>query len=200
MTDEAVISNLSADRPITSLKEDVLGRGDYAISLASAIQNWKGTDSLVLGLYGPWGHGKTSLKNLVLSLLAGSEQSPAIVEFNPWNWTGDARIQQAFFEEVGLVIGKKAIGPNAEQLASKWKKYATRLTLGGTALEHLRTAAEVAGIPWAPPILGSLSKATESAASISQQAAQAHSTDAEGLDQTVEDLKQDLHNALAELV
>jgi len=51
--------HFSADRPIRSHQEDLLGRAGFAQSLANAIKQWKGKDSLVIALYGPWGSGDT---------------------------------------------------------------------------------------------------------------------------------------------
>jgi len=69
-----VISNrppnpFSADRPIRSKSEDLLGRSAFAESLAAVVEGWTGNDSLVVALYGPWGIGKTSIKNMVLENL-----------------------------------------------------------------------------------------------------------------------------------
>jgi len=44
----------AADRPIPSRTKDLLGRSDFAVSLAQAIRGWTGKDSLVVALYGPW--------------------------------------------------------------------------------------------------------------------------------------------------
>ena len=46
-----------------------------AQSLASAIKGWKGNDSLVIALYGSWGSGKSSVKNMVLETLRSSESN-----------------------------------------------------------------------------------------------------------------------------
>lgn len=79
----------SADRPIISAQEDLLGRTGFAESLASAIRGWKGNDSLVIALYGSWGSGKSSIKNVVVESLRKSQKTcPEIVEFNPWQWAG----------------------------------------------------------------------------------------------------------------
>jgi len=59
----------SADRPIRSKSEDLLGRSAFAESLAAVVEGWTGNDSLVVALYGPWGIGKTSIKNMVLENL-----------------------------------------------------------------------------------------------------------------------------------
>lgn len=47
----------SADRPIISCAEDLLGRSDFAKSIAAAIKGWTENDSLVIALYGSWGSG-----------------------------------------------------------------------------------------------------------------------------------------------
>ena len=51
----------STDKSITSEKEDVLGRKDFSKRLGRLIYNYQGEDGLVLGLYGEWGSGKTSV-------------------------------------------------------------------------------------------------------------------------------------------
>lgn len=82
MTDRTPKHPFSADRPIISAKEDRLGRTVFAESLASAIKGWKGNDSLVIALYGSWGSGKSSIKNMVLESLRKSKKDcPKIVEF-----------------------------------------------------------------------------------------------------------------------
>jgi predicted KAP-like P-loop ATPase len=48
----------SADRPIRSKKDDILGRAKFAARLADDIHSWEGDDSLVIALYGAWGSGK----------------------------------------------------------------------------------------------------------------------------------------------
>ncbi len=58
---------LSSDRPITSFAGDLLGRSEFAESLASAIKGWTGNGSLVIALYGPWGSGKSSIKIWLLN-------------------------------------------------------------------------------------------------------------------------------------
>jgi predicted KAP-like P-loop ATPase len=81
--------DFSPERPITSRSADLLDRTPFAEQIAAAIRGWTGQDSLVLGLYGEWGTGKTSLKNMIIeSLRADVETAPYIVEFNPWQWVG----------------------------------------------------------------------------------------------------------------
>ena len=84
MADNTTEHHFSADRPIASRAADLLGRSAFSGSLASAIKGWKGRDSLVIALYGPWGSGKSSIKNMLLEELRESKEGcPSIVEFNP---------------------------------------------------------------------------------------------------------------------
>lgn len=94
----------SADRPIASREEDLLGRAGFADSLASAISGWKGNESLVIALYGPWGSGKSSIKNIIMQSLQSSEPALPLIEFNPWQWSGQNQLVEAFFQEIGLVL------------------------------------------------------------------------------------------------
>jgi predicted KAP-like P-loop ATPase len=54
----------SSDRPINSPGEDRLGHSSFASALARAIANWRQKSSLVIALYGEWGSGKSSIKNV----------------------------------------------------------------------------------------------------------------------------------------
>lgn len=98
MSDVRPEHRFSADRPISTRSEDLLGRRTFAESLASAIKGWKGNDSLVIALYGAWGMGKSSIKNMLLEALRDSGQGRAhIVDFNPWQWAGQHQLADAFF-------------------------------------------------------------------------------------------------------
>lgn len=53
------------DRAILSSTEDLLDRSSFACSLGEAIINYKDKDSVVIGLFGEWGSGKTSIINMM---------------------------------------------------------------------------------------------------------------------------------------
>src|SRR3990172_2467603 len=103
MTDKSTKHKFSADRPIISRTDDLLGVSGFAESLAASIKGWTGRDSLVVALYGPWGSGKTSIKNLAIeSLRSDKDHCLSIVEFNPWKWAGQAQLAEGFFQEIGV--------------------------------------------------------------------------------------------------
>lgn len=132
-------SAFSADRPISGRSEDRLDRTAYAEQLALAICSWKGTDSLVLGLYGPWGCGKTSLKNMVRDALTEQPANirPDVVDFNPWSFAGQDQLAETFFAEVGKRIGAKTDGTNDSRVAKKWRLYASALRVGKVVADQL---------------------------------------------------------------
>ncbi len=125
----------SADRPISSRSEDLLGRAPFAEHLAKAIEGWRQKDSLVMALYGPWGVGKTSLKNLVVEQPGGRL---AVVEFNPWQWSAQDRIAQAFFEHLARGIAWSP-ARGFDRLRARWvairvRNYARLLNVAAAGL------------------------------------------------------------------
>ena len=71
--------DFSADRPIISREQDLLGRKSFAESVATAIQGWHGDDSLVVALYGPWGSGKSSIKNMMIESCKMDSQDHSLI-------------------------------------------------------------------------------------------------------------------------
>jgi predicted KAP-like P-loop ATPase len=121
----------ASDRPIESRKDDLLGVAGFAESLASAISGWKGKDSLVIALYGHWGSGKSSIKNIAIETLrADQTRCPLIVEFNPWQWAGQEQLAQSFFHEIGIALRKTEEGKSDKKRAAKWRHYAAYLKVG----------------------------------------------------------------------
>jgi predicted KAP-like P-loop ATPase len=126
----------AADRPITGRHEDLLGRASFSESFAGAIEGWRQNDSLVVALYGTWGSGKTSLRNMVVEFLR-ARSTIDVVEFSPWEWSSQEQIAEAFFDQIGQAVGRRG-GKDARKRAAKWRAYAARLHLGATALRGPR--------------------------------------------------------------
>ncbi|NBX50648.1 KAP family P-loop domain protein, partial [bacterium] len=59
----------SPDKPIHDPREDVLGRKRLSKKIAELIGKTGDGESIVLGIEGPWGSGKSSLINLIISEL-----------------------------------------------------------------------------------------------------------------------------------
>ena len=99
--------NFHTDEPITELKEDILGRGQFSKNLAQAICRYKGQESLVLGLYGHWGSGKTSIINMMIQEVLDQEDDILIIEFKPWYFSGQDQLLEQFFKHLSSEIISK---------------------------------------------------------------------------------------------
>jgi predicted KAP-like P-loop ATPase len=99
-----------ADKPITHSTQDRLGRTVFAKYLARAMLDHQNPQSLVVGLYGGWGVGKTSLINLVIEELkfAASnlldEEKPIILNFSPWSYSGQNQLIYNFFRRLSATL------------------------------------------------------------------------------------------------
>lgn len=94
-----------SDKPINSNKEDELNRTTFSKMLAEAILCYKKEDTLVLGLCGSWGSGKSSIINLVLEDIDNRnetdiESNPIIIKFNPWNYSDSNQLINQFFQTI----------------------------------------------------------------------------------------------------
>lgn len=120
--------SFNPDRPIESEAEDRLERAGFSQQLANRIAVWQGHESFVIGLYGDWGTGKSSVKNLVVEHLAKlGAAAPHLVEFNPWIISGEEKITQSFFHEVGSKLEQLQQDATAKARAALWRKYASAL-------------------------------------------------------------------------
>jgi predicted KAP-like P-loop ATPase len=118
----------STDRPLSNPEDDKLDRNRFTEEIAKSLANWTGHDSLVVSLSGEWGSGKSTIKNFVIHHLG---ERATTVEFNPWQWSGQDKLLEAFLWQIGAALGKKDIAKQTRKLAKKWKAFASFTKLGG---------------------------------------------------------------------
>lgn len=99
---EMLVASISADNPITKPEDDALGRIKPAQSFAQQVLALDPSEGVVVGVLGPWGSGKTSFVNLAREHL--NESGLAILEFNPWMFSGADQLVQAFFIELSAQL------------------------------------------------------------------------------------------------
>ncbi|SJN37437.1 KAP family P-loop NTPase fold protein [Luteococcus japonicus] len=86
------------DDPITSPEQDALGRTGLASRLARLINETHTRDSsVVYGLQGPWGCGKSSVIALIEHCLGEQDGRWQVVRFTPWATTGTDGLLREFF-------------------------------------------------------------------------------------------------------
>lgn len=103
MNIDSALKNL--DSPIQSIEEDLLQRSGFVENLCRIFQTASPNESAVFALHGEWGSGKTSVKNLLLKELEKrGEASPIPIEFNPWAFSGQDQVLEAFFTEIAKAV------------------------------------------------------------------------------------------------
>jgi hypothetical protein len=116
------------DSPLTDLNDDQLGRAEFARQIAATFRDRKDRASLVIGLYGSWGEGKSSILNFVEASLSDAPEM-VVVRFNPWLLRDAPTMMLAFFQTLAEAVGKR--------LPSARKKIAGFLRGYGTAMSAI---------------------------------------------------------------
>ena len=119
------------DKPIEAKKDDRLNRYDFSVNLGKSLIEWKGAGSLVVALCGKWGSGKSSVINLAKSHITNSLKSnkPTIIEFNPWLFSGEDKLNEHFFNEIAKELAIQNDSEKDIELANRLRAYSKLLGL-----------------------------------------------------------------------
>lgn len=115
--------SLSSDRPLTRREEDRLNRVAFADRIATTLAAQPEGSGVVVGVYGPWGSGKTTVLNLLHANLATNDAVVA-QDLNPWR-VADADSLFRALSAAGIELSEKQIG---EFLSAFDRGVSTRLT------------------------------------------------------------------------
>lgn len=98
----------SSDNPVHKKEDDRFARWQFSERIADIIAKRKDPNNLVIGLYSPWGNGKTSVINFIESIL---EKSPdcVCVTFNPWRFGNEDELLFAFFKTIAEALDAKLV-------------------------------------------------------------------------------------------
>lgn len=108
--------SLLPDAALSDPELDRLDRAQFAEALATSIRSLDGDDSFVIGLCGPWGSGKTSVLNFVLSDLESDDAgAPIILRFNPWWFSGREQLLEAFLAQFTATLDMPKRGEKAKK-------------------------------------------------------------------------------------
>ena len=133
-----------ADNPIRKLEDDVLGRAKVARSFAEQVISLDVSEGVVIGVLGPWGSGKTSFINLTRAHLEGF--AVAVLDFNPWMFSGAEQLVESFFVEVSAQLklrpGLAEVGKDLEDYGETFSGMGW-LPLVGPWIERGRAATNI---------------------------------------------------------
>ncbi|MER2906774.1 KAP family P-loop NTPase fold protein [Morganella morganii] len=120
-----------SDEPIISKEQDRFGRALFANRIAETIAKSRDPSSLVIGLFGPWGDGKTSVLKMMEESLAIHERVVTI-RFNPWHFPTEDALLRGFFATLADALGQE---PAFKEKAAKLlESYGGILSLVSVAL------------------------------------------------------------------
>ncbi len=109
----------TSDKPINKENEDRFQRYGFAKRIAETIVSRNSKDSIVLGLFGAWGEGKSSVINFIKSEISSTSEDFIQLTFNPWRFTDEAALLTSFFNTLASEI-KKSIPKEEEPKPKKW--------------------------------------------------------------------------------
>lgn len=98
---------LSADSSaLTDPKADRLGYAPFAKHLADSICKMSFAGGFIIGVYGSWNSGKSTLLNFIVHYLKQKpeKEQPLIVPFNPWLFSGEEDLTRRFFDQIESVL------------------------------------------------------------------------------------------------
>lgn len=131
--------SIQVDRPIRSVAEDIFDRASFAEQVAKTIARRRDPSSLVIGIYGPWGDGKTSTLAMVREYL---EAHPDVLpmEYNPWFY-GDSTeaITRSFFNSIRNKLEKSGWF-SRENIGELMATYGKAIPQVGDALQSVGEA------------------------------------------------------------
>ena len=154
MSDTNQRITIVVDNPIRGASEDRLGRSEIVKSFVCQVLEMDASQGLSVGVFGPWGSGKTSFIRLVMAEL--EERSIGVVNFNPWMFSDSEQLVARFFTELSNSLGRK---PGLKEVGKAIAGY------GGAVVGAVNLASVAfAGIPALGPVLAPLVKQLEKSA------------------------------------
>src|ERR1051325_3640917 len=112
----------STDRPISTPEEDRFDRWPFAQRVAEIIERRKDAASLVVGIYGPWGDGKTSSLRLLERALDVHREHVIVVKYNPWYFREVPQLLRGFFATLSGPLEKALDATDPSRISRWWRR------------------------------------------------------------------------------
>ena len=116
---------MRVDEAIKEPKEDRLDRAPLAERLAESVLKAGQGASLVVGVTGTWGTGKSSFLNLLRSCLEEKQKAYevegkklALLEFQPWHYANQDQLIDQFFRAFRAGVLKQGTGESSKKIAT----------------------------------------------------------------------------------
>lgn len=118
----------SSDEPISCKNEDLFNRASFASRIAQTLAARADSSSIVIGLYGPLGNGKTSTLKMIEEDL--KEYSHIVtIFFNPWLFKSEEALLRGFFSSLATSF-KRSLTGTKEKIGNLLENYGDLVSLG----------------------------------------------------------------------
>lgn len=135
--------HISSDNPVQKKEEDRFQRYHFSRRIAETIVTRQSEDCIVIGIYGMWGEGKTSVVNFIESDLK-QHQDVIIVKYNPWRYKDEDDLLKQFFQKLAGALNAN-LQNSKERLGEIFKKYGKLLSFDLPIVGNLGDTARATG-------------------------------------------------------
>lgn len=111
----------NSDKPIFNHENDKFNRYKFSKRIAETIVKRDNDEGLVIGLYGVWGEGKTSVLNILENEL-GDKDDVIVIKFNPWRFNSEDALILNFLKNLSNALDKELLN-KTEKLGDFIKRY-----------------------------------------------------------------------------
>jgi len=125
----------ASDQPISTRVDDRLNRAQFASRIADTIATRADPASIVIGVYGPWGDGKTSVLAMMEEAM---RRHPHVIcaRFNPWHFQSAEHLLRGFLSTLAEAMGK-SLPTKREKLGDALQKYGDILSLASVTVASI---------------------------------------------------------------
>ncbi|MBW4617856.1 MAG: KAP family NTPase [Cyanosarcina radialis HA8281-LM2] len=109
------------DSPIIDPALDKFNRLPFSQRIAEVIASRRDPSSIVIGIYGAWGEGKTTVFNFIEKILE-SNSDIICVRFNPWLFRDEEKLLLSFFKTLADALNRK-LTTRKEEIGDLLKKF-----------------------------------------------------------------------------
>ncbi|MGC1480793.1 MAG: P-loop NTPase fold protein, partial [Chthoniobacterales bacterium] len=128
----------TTDLDCAETSPDLLDRTKLIDHLAQGLLRSRTGESLVTGIYGPWGSGKSWIKKRLISELRAVSPDLVIVEFSPWQIRGVDELTLQFFSHVFDKIDPPSISVATSAPSKRAQLWAQLARLSGVVPAAVR--------------------------------------------------------------
>jgi hypothetical protein len=137
VSEEAEVHDRTLDNPVQSPENDEFNRWPFSKRLADTIAAFDArAGAPVIGIYGRWGYGKSTVLNFIRTQLQREHDSTVeILEFNPWRFKDQDALTSAFFHGLASAIDETLGGTalRAGQILEYGSSLLSIIPIGGSA-------------------------------------------------------------------